>query len=81
MMAKNPVKYAYLLKEVYEGKEVACPQCGKIGLRHQFYAAGKDRIGFAQFHCPHCGTDAHLCRVQFPEGVQTDKFNWDGIDE
>lgn len=50
-MAKNPIKYAYLLKDIYLGKEVACPECGKPGLQHHFYAQGKGHIGFAQFHC------------------------------
>lgn len=74
MMAKNPVKYALLLESVYEGKDVSCPECGKKGLQHRFYASGKDRVGFAQFHCPHCNTDAHLCRIKFPKGILTEEF-------
>ncbi len=74
MMAKNPVDYAFLLEKIYKGKEVACPSCGKIGLQHHFYSSGKDRIGFAQFQCPHCNVEAHLCRVKFPKGVQTEEF-------
>lgn len=74
MMAKNPIKYALLFKELYAGKEINCPECGGLGLQHRFYARGKDRTGFAQFHCPHCNVDAHLCRVRFPEGVQTEEF-------
>lgn len=74
MMAKNPVKYALLLEKVYEGKAIVCPACGKPGLQYHFYASGEDRVGFAQFHCPHCDTDAHLCRVRFPEGIQTEEF-------
>lgn len=72
MMTKNPVKYAYLLEEIYEGKNVICPQCKKVGLQHRFYASEKDKIGFAQFHCPNCNTDAHLCRVKFPDNVHTE---------
>lgn len=75
MMAKNPIKYAYLLKEIYEGKEVTCPQCGKSGLRHRFCASKKDKVGFAQFHCPNCNTDAHLCRVKFPDNVSTEELS------
>ena len=74
MMAKNPIKYAYLLKDIYLGKEVACPECGKPGLEHRFYASGKEKVGFAQFHCHCCNTDAHLCRVKFPENVVTEEL-------
>ena len=72
MMAKDPVKYALLLEHVYRGESVTCPECKKAGLQHHFYASRKDRTGFAQFHCPHCDTDAHLCRVKFPDGILTE---------
>lgn len=74
MMAKDPVKYAYLLKDIYSGKDITCPECGKPGLQHHFYARGKDKVGYAQFHCRYCNTDAHLCRVKFPENVATEEF-------
>ena len=70
MMVQNPIKYAYLLKKVYSGENVECPECGAPDLKHIFYAEEKDRVGFAQFHCDKCGAEAHLCRVKFPEGVK-----------
>lgn len=73
-MAKDPIRYVRLLEEIYEGKEVVCPQCKRKGLEHHLYASGGERVGFAQFHCPHCDIDAHLCRVRFPEGVLTEEI-------
>lgn len=74
MMANNPVKYALLLEKVYNGEQIRCPQCGKAGLQHKFFSPENDRVGFAQFHCPHCFADAHLSRVRFPEGIKTEKM-------
>lgn len=70
MMVKNPIKYVALLEKVYSGEEIKCPECGRAGLDHRFFS-DDDHVGFAQFHCQHCGADAHLCRVKFPENVET----------
>lgn len=72
MMVKNPIEYAKLLNDVYAGKYILCPECGKQGVEHHFFSSGKDNVGFAQFHCPHCNAEAHLSRVKFPKGVQTE---------
>lgn len=74
MMVNNPIEYAKLLEDVYAGKEVRCPQCKEEGLEHRFCSEGKEKIGFAQFHCPHCGADAHLSRVKFPQNIKTEEM-------
>ena len=50
MMAKDPVKYALLLEQVYRGESVTCPECKEAGLQHHFYASRKDRTGDPH-HC------------------------------
>ncbi len=74
MMVNNPVEYALLLKQVYKGKEVKCPKCGRYGLQYKFFSPRNSRVGFAQFHCIYCDTSAHLSRVQFPEEVETEEM-------
>lgn len=64
----DPRKYAYLLNEIYAGREVKCPVCGNM-LKHNFYA-GKDHVGFAQFECTSCGETAHLSRIKFPPAIK-----------
>lgn len=74
MLTDNPVKYALLLNEIYNGNKVRCPNCGSETLQHRFHARIEDRIGFAWFECPKCGMKAHLSRVKFPEGVDFEKM-------
>ena len=74
MRINNPIKYALLLDEIYAGKDAICPECGRAVLEHKFYATGDKNIGFAQFHCPECGAEAHLSRVKFPKDIKTEKM-------
>lgn len=74
MLVNNPIEYALQLDKIFQGEKVECPHCKNGILVHKFYADKKDRIGFAQFHCPKCDTDAHLSRVQFPEDVEFEEM-------
>ena len=69
---ENPIKWASLLKIIYDGKTAKCPHCGNENVTHRFVA--DDYVGFAQFKCNSCGKEAHLSRVTFPVNVKTEKM-------
>lgn len=73
MLVNNPIEYALQLDKIFQGEKVECPHCKNGILAHKFYADKKERIGFAQFHCPKCDTDAHLSRVQFQKMLNLKK--------
>lgn len=68
----NEVKWAKLLKKIYAGESVTCPDCG--GNVQSTLYSNDGKIGFAVLQCETCNVHIKFSRINIPDKVKTVRF-------
>ncbi|NVE01680.1 hypothetical protein [Massilia sp. BJB1822] len=49
--------------------ECACPECGSLGLKYQYFGLKKIGFGWKLIWCDACKSAVNISRAKIPEGV------------